>query len=156
MVMVPFLFYAGVVFAYYLVLPAAVDFLQNFNDDSYDVLLQARDYYKFSILVLAVMGLLFQLPIVILAITRMGILTPAPAAEEPPLRDPRHRDRRRAAARRRPRDDAADDVPDPVPLRGLYPSRLAARPACRAGPRPRRGGAADAAGTELTHSDSDD
>ena len=39
-------------FAYFLVLPAAVDFLQNFNDDSFDVLLQARDYYKFSILVL--------------------------------------------------------------------------------------------------------
>jgi sec-independent protein translocase protein TatC len=76
MVMVPFLFYAGVVFAYFVVLPAAVDFLQNFNDDSFDVLLQARDYYKFSIVVLGVMGLLFQLPIVILAITRMGILTP--------------------------------------------------------------------------------
>jgi sec-independent protein translocase protein TatC len=77
MLMVPFLFYAGVTFAYFVVLPAAVDFLQNFNDDSFDVLLQARDYYKFSILVLGVMGLLFQLPIVILAVTRMGILTPA-------------------------------------------------------------------------------
>jgi sec-independent protein translocase protein TatC len=77
MLMVPFLFYAGVVFAYFFVLPAAVNFLQNFNDDSFDVLLQARDYYKFSIVVLGVMGLLFQLPIVILAITRMGILTPA-------------------------------------------------------------------------------
>jgi len=76
MFMVPFLFYAGVVFAYYLVLPAAVDFLQNFNDDSFDVLLQARDYYKFAILVLGVMGALFQLPILILAVTRMGILTP--------------------------------------------------------------------------------
>jgi len=77
MVMVPFLFYAGVIFAYFLILPAAVDFLQNFNDDNYDVLLQARDYYKFSVLVLAMMGLLFQLPVVILAVTRMGILTTA-------------------------------------------------------------------------------
>ena len=77
MVMVPFLFYAGVVFAYFLVLPAAVDFLQNFNDDNYDVLLQARDYNKFAIMVMGVMGLLFQLPVVILAVTRMGILTPA-------------------------------------------------------------------------------
>jgi sec-independent protein translocase protein TatC len=77
MVMVPFLFYAGVVFAYFLVLPAAVDFLQNFNDDNYDVLLQARDYNKFAILVMGVMGVLFQLPVAILAITRMGILTPA-------------------------------------------------------------------------------
>ena len=56
MVMVPFLFYAGVVFAYFVVLPAAVNFLQNFNDDNFDVLLQARDYYKFSIMVLAAMG----------------------------------------------------------------------------------------------------
>jgi sec-independent protein translocase protein TatC len=76
MVMVPFLFYAGVVFAYFLVLPAAVNFLQNFNDENYDVLLQARDYNKFAIMVMGVMGLLFQLPILILAITRMGILTP--------------------------------------------------------------------------------
>ena len=77
MVMVPFLFYAGVIFAYFLVLPAAVDFLQNFNDDNYDVLLQARDYNKFSILVMGVMGLLFQLPVLILAVTRMGVLTTA-------------------------------------------------------------------------------
>jgi len=76
MLMVPFLFYAGVVFAYFLVLPAAVDFLQNFNDDNYDVLLQARDYNKFAVMVMGVMGLLFQLPVVILAITRMGIVTP--------------------------------------------------------------------------------
>jgi sec-independent protein translocase protein TatC len=76
MAMVPFLFYAGVVFAYFLVLPAAVDFLQNFNDNNYDVLLQARDYNKFAIMVLGVMGLLFQLPVVILAVTRMGIVTP--------------------------------------------------------------------------------
>src|SRR5215218_3977995 len=76
MLMVPFLFYAGVVFAYFAVLPAAVDFLQNFNDENYDVLLQARDYNKFAIMVMGVMGLLFQLPVVILAVTRMGIVTP--------------------------------------------------------------------------------
>jgi sec-independent protein translocase protein TatC len=75
MLMVPLLFGSGVVFAYYLVLPAAVNFLQNFNDDNYDILLQARDYYKFAIMVLAAMGLLFQMPIVILAVTRMGILS---------------------------------------------------------------------------------
>jgi sec-independent protein translocase protein TatC len=76
MAMVPFLFVAGVVFAYYMVLPNAINFLQNFNDDNYDILIQARDYYKFSIMVLAAMGLLFQVPIGILAVTRVGIVTP--------------------------------------------------------------------------------
>ena len=75
MLMVPFLFLGGVVFAYFLVLPAAVNFLQNFNDDNYDILLQARDYYKFAVMLLGVMGLLFQLPIGILAVTRMGIVS---------------------------------------------------------------------------------
>jgi sec-independent protein translocase protein TatC len=64
------------VFAYYFVLPNAIDFLQNFNDDNFDILLQARDYYKFSIMVLMVMGVLFQVPIGILAVTRVGIVTP--------------------------------------------------------------------------------
>jgi len=75
MLMVPFLFIAGVLFAYYLVLPAAINFLQNFNDESYDILLQAKDYYKFSITVLGVMGILFQIPIGILAVTRVGIVS---------------------------------------------------------------------------------
>jgi sec-independent protein translocase protein TatC len=67
---------AGVVFAYYFVLPNAISFLQNFNDDNYDILLQARDFYKFEIMVLMLMGVLFQVPIGILAITRVGIVTP--------------------------------------------------------------------------------
>jgi sec-independent protein translocase protein TatC len=76
MAMVPFLFIAGVVFAYYMVLPNAINFLQNFNDDNYDILLQARDFYRFSIMVLIAMGLAFQVPIGILAVTRVGIVTP--------------------------------------------------------------------------------
>jgi sec-independent protein translocase protein TatC len=77
MTMVPFLFIAGVVFAYFMVLPNAINFLQNFNDDSFDILLQARDYYKFSILVLAAMGLCFQVPVGIIALTRLGIVSVA-------------------------------------------------------------------------------
>ena len=77
MAMVPFLFAGGVVFAYYFVLPNAINFLQNFNDDNYDILLQARDFYKFSIMVLMVMGILFQVPIGILAVTRVGIVSTA-------------------------------------------------------------------------------
>src|SRR5829696_3495606 len=77
MMMVPFLFLAGVVFAYYMVLPNAIDFLQNFNDDNYDILLQAKDYYRFAITVLIAMGIAFQVPVGILAITRVGIISVA-------------------------------------------------------------------------------
>ena len=76
MLMVPVLFVAGVAFGYFVVLTRAVQFLQNFNDDSFDILLQAKDYFKFAVLFLAGIGLLFQIPVGVLAVTRLGILTP--------------------------------------------------------------------------------
>jgi sec-independent protein translocase protein TatC len=76
MLMVPFLFLAGCAFGYYVVLPRAIDFLQNFNDDDFDILIQAREYYKFAVLFIGSIGLLFQIPIAVLAVTRLGILTP--------------------------------------------------------------------------------
>jgi sec-independent protein translocase protein TatC len=72
---VPFLFYGGVAFGYFLALPRAVDFLQNFNDDSFDILVQAKDYYKFVALFLAGTGIVFQVPVVVLGISRMGLLS---------------------------------------------------------------------------------
>jgi sec-independent protein translocase protein TatC len=72
---VPFLFVAGVVFGYFTVVPRAIAFLQNFNTDSFDVLIQAQPYYKFVLLLLVAMGLLFQIPIGIVAITRVGIVS---------------------------------------------------------------------------------
>jgi sec-independent protein translocase protein TatC len=75
MSMVPFLFYSGVAFAYFVVLPKAIDVLQNFNDDQFDVLIQATDLYRFSIMVCIAMGALFQIPVAILLLTRMGIVT---------------------------------------------------------------------------------
>ena len=76
LLMAPFLFMAGVVFAYFVVLPAATDFLLNFNDDQFNVEIRARDYYSFFALTEVSVGLLFQVPIGILAVTRLGIFTP--------------------------------------------------------------------------------
>lgn len=73
----PGLFLAGVVFAYFVVLPGAVGFLQNFNSENFDILVQARAYYSFSVMMMAGIGLLFQVPLAVLALTRLGIVTPA-------------------------------------------------------------------------------
>src|SRR5947209_8662846 len=72
---VPFLFIAGVAFGYFVVLPAAVNFFQNFNSGEFNVLVQASQYYKFASTTLLAMGLLFELPVAILAVTQAGILT---------------------------------------------------------------------------------
>ena len=75
MLSIPFLFIAGVVFGYFTVVPRAIEFLQNFNTDSFDVLIQAQPYYKFVLMLLIAMGLLFQIPVAIVAITRVGIIS---------------------------------------------------------------------------------
>jgi len=76
MAMVPVLFLGGVAFAYFLALPRAVDFLQNYNDGQYDILVQARDYYRFVVMLLGAMGLMFQLPVGVLGVVRLQLLSP--------------------------------------------------------------------------------
>jgi hypothetical protein len=73
---IPFLFVIGVAFGYFVVLPAALRFFQNFNSSEFNVLVQAAPYYKFVATILLAMGLVFQVPIAILAATRVGIVTP--------------------------------------------------------------------------------
>lgn len=76
LLMVPFLFVAGVVFCYFVVLERAVHFLLNFNDTQFNIQVRAREYYSFVTLTLLSMGLMFQVPMGILAVTRLGIVTP--------------------------------------------------------------------------------
>ncbi len=77
MLSIPFLFVAGVAFGYVVVLPAALRFFQNFNSEQFNVLVQASQYYHFAAVTLLAMGLVFQIPVAILACTRTGIVTPA-------------------------------------------------------------------------------
>lgn len=75
MLAIPFLFITGVAFGYFVVLPAAVHFFQNFNSEQFNVLVQASQYYHFAALILLAMGLIFQVPVGILAATRAGVVT---------------------------------------------------------------------------------
>ena len=81
MIAIPALFAIGVAFGYFVVVPAAVRFFQNFNSSEFNVLVQAGQYYKFVGLILLAMGLVFQMPVAILAVTRAGIVTPQQLAK---------------------------------------------------------------------------
>jgi sec-independent protein translocase protein TatC len=71
---VPLLFVAGVLFGYFVVLPAAVRFLQNFNSAEFNVLVQASPYYQFAATTLLAMGLCFEVPVLILGATSTGLV----------------------------------------------------------------------------------
>ncbi len=75
LVLVPVLFIAGVLFGYFEALPRAAHFLLNFNSSNFDIELRAQDYYSFSITFLAALGLVFQVPVVIMGLIRLRIVS---------------------------------------------------------------------------------
>ena len=125
LLMVPVLFIAGVVFAYFVVVPAAIKFLLNFNDDQFNIQIRAREYYSFFSLTLVSVGVLFQIPIGVLAVTRLGIVSPDQLAHNRRYAMLVIAVARDAASRHRPDHDADLDA--------------AADPALRVQPDPRQG-----------------
>ena len=77
LVSIPMLFAAGVAFGYFIVLPAAVRFFVNFNANEFNNLVQASQFYKFAATILLAMGVVFQVPVLIIGATRLEIVTVA-------------------------------------------------------------------------------
>ena len=70
----PVLFLAGIAFSYFVVMPAAVSFLLNFNDAQFNIQVRAKDYYSFFAMTMLAGGLVFQMPLAILALTTLQIV----------------------------------------------------------------------------------
>lgn len=65
----------GLAFGYWVVLPNALSFLVNYDSNLYDVQIRASYYISFVTLGLLACALMFQLPIFILALVRLGVLS---------------------------------------------------------------------------------
>lgn len=72
---VPLLFLVGVAFGYLIVLPHAIHFLANFNSSQFNTLVQAGTYYHFAAITLLAMGVIFQVPVGVIALTRAGVVS---------------------------------------------------------------------------------
>jgi len=69
------LFLGGVVFGYLLVLPRGLQFLLGFNDSYFNVQNRATDYLTFSATFLLAFGAVFEMPVIIVLATRLGIVS---------------------------------------------------------------------------------
>jgi sec-independent protein translocase protein TatC len=74
LLMVPLLFLVGVVFGWYVVIPPAIKFLTSFNSANLQYLPRASDYIRFVMYTLLAMGAVFELPVVMMMLGRVGIL----------------------------------------------------------------------------------
>jgi sec-independent protein translocase protein TatC len=70
------LFVAGVALAFYVILPLTLGFLLTFQATSLEPMLTARDYFGFATSMSLALGAVFELPILILALTALGLVTP--------------------------------------------------------------------------------
>ena len=71
------LFLAGVALSYFVVLPLTLRFLMSIESTALTPMISATEYFNFAISMCLAFGLIFEVPIAVLALTALGIITPA-------------------------------------------------------------------------------
>jgi sec-independent protein translocase protein TatC len=70
------LFAGGVLMSYYAALPVTLRFLLFFGNEYFDPMLQAGRYFGFVTKLLVAFGVLFELPVVIMILSALGLVSP--------------------------------------------------------------------------------
>lgn len=71
-----FLFYVGAAFAYWILIPIVLNFLIKFGTDQLRPLISIERYFEFVARLCFAFGLVFQLPLVIIFLTSIGLVSP--------------------------------------------------------------------------------
>jgi sec-independent protein translocase protein TatC len=69
------MFFGGIIFGYYLLLPPALGFLLNFGADVAKYMLSLGEYVNFVTRLLLIIGLVFELPVVTTFLARIGVIS---------------------------------------------------------------------------------
>lgn len=72
-----FFFILGLLFGYFIILPFSIDFLYNYNlSVSLENIYQLKDYISYTTMVTLSAAVMFELPMVIFLLTKIGLVTP--------------------------------------------------------------------------------
>ena len=69
------LFAGGMAFAYFVVLPPALRFLTNYDEEIFQIQIRAREYLTFATVTILAVALVFEMPIFVLTLVRIGVLS---------------------------------------------------------------------------------
>lgn len=69
------LFVGGMAFCYFLLLPNAINFLFTFGSDVFEASPRASEYISFVTTFILGVGLVFEMPVIIFAVTRIGLVS---------------------------------------------------------------------------------
>ncbi len=74
---VSILFFVGILFGYYILSPLSINFLANFKiDESINNYFDVTSYISTLLMMILGCGIMFQLPVVVYILSRLGIMTP--------------------------------------------------------------------------------
>ncbi|WFD12258.1 twin-arginine translocase subunit TatC [Tepidibacter hydrothermalis] len=68
------LFFGGIYFCFSFILPTTLKFLMSFSNDSMQPMLSVNKYFSFVIMMTLSIGLIFELPLVMLLLSKFGII----------------------------------------------------------------------------------
>jgi len=71
------LFYAGLGATYFYLLPLSIKVLLSFTPPDMENMINASKYFNFAILFAVAIGITFEMPIIIMILTRIGIVSPS-------------------------------------------------------------------------------
>ena len=72
-----FLFLIGALFCFIIILPFAMNFLLNYKTENLQPMLSVGKYVDFCLKFILAFGAIFELPVLTVFLTKMGIVTPA-------------------------------------------------------------------------------
>jgi len=70
------LFFAGSLFGYFIVFPYGFKFFISFATEDIQALPSVKQYFSFAIRLLFAFGLVFEMPVVVFFMTKIGLITP--------------------------------------------------------------------------------
>jgi sec-independent protein translocase protein TatC len=73
---ITFMFLAGVAFAYFVALRPALAFLTNFNSNIATPMVSISNYIDFVTRILLIIGLIFETPLIVMALAKLGVVSP--------------------------------------------------------------------------------
>ena len=71
-----FLFVGGALFGYFIVFPFGFNFFLGFSSDTVQALPSVREYFSLSLMLLIAFGAIFELPIILFFLAKLGLVTP--------------------------------------------------------------------------------
>lgn len=69
------LFFAGLAFSFFLIMPIALKFFMGFSTDDLQTMFSFQNYFDFVIMFALPFGFVFEMPLVIIVLGQLGVLT---------------------------------------------------------------------------------